>query len=102
MIYFEANFYEMELPKKAQVILVDMKRELSNKLLQIRLKYPDANIHLKLELKHEQGTEYSVTLTQYYADDKTVNAHLPQIPLEERRIFLQLPLSVSLKHLLRS
>lgn len=102
MIYFEPNFCEMDLPPKAQIILVDMKRELSDKLLQISLKYPDADIHLKLELKHEQGTEYSVTLTHYYADDETVNAHLPQIPLEERRIFLQLPLSDSLKQLLRS
>lgn len=102
MICFESNFYEMELPKKMQVILVDMKRDLSNKLLQIRLKYPDVDIHLKLELKHEQGTEYSVTLTQYYADDKTVNAHLPEIHLEERRVFLQLPLLTSLKQILRS
>lgn len=102
MICFEPNFYDTELSKNAQIILVDMKRELSNKLLQIGLKYPDADIHLRLELKHEQGTEYSVTLTQYYADDETVNAHLPQIHLEERRIFLQLPFLTSLKRILRS
>lgn len=101
MIYFEPNFYDTELPRNVRVLLADMKRELSNKFSHISIKYPDVDIHLKLELKHEQATEYSVTLTRYYADDETVNAHLPQIPLKERRIFLQLPLSDSQKQLLR-